>query len=140
MAARLYTSVGEKGKSINEIAQRFEISMTRASEIVKFLVECSLCKEQNGRYIMGEQTIHLEKNSPHLLRFQTDWRMRALQRGEDLSDSELLFTAPVSLSEKDFADLREEIISFIKKFLETVHASPADDVACLNIDWYWIKK
>lgn len=140
MMLRLYTSVSENGKTLNELAQRFEIPMTKCSEIMSFLVECGLCNEQNGRYSMGAKTLHLEKTSPHLLRFQSDWRMRALSRAEDLSDSELLFTAPVSLSKKDFEYLREETIAFVKRFLETVHASPAEDVACLNIDLFWAKK
>jgi len=140
MMLRLYTSVGDDGKTLSELAQRFELPMTKCSEIMNFLVECGLCNEKNGRYTMGAKTLHLEKSSPHLLRFQSDWRMRALSRAEDLSDSELLFTAPVSLSRKDFEYLREETIAFVKRFLETVHASPAEDVACLNIDFFWVRK
>jgi hypothetical protein len=89
---------------------------------------------------MGPQKIHLEKSSPHLQRFQTDWRMRAVSRGEDLADNELLFTGPVSLSRNDFEKLREEMVSFIKRFLDTVHASPAEEIACMNLDFFWIKK
>ncbi len=140
MMIRLYTSIGEKGKSLAEIAARFELSMMKCSQMTNFLLECGLCDEKDGRYMMGPQKIHLEKDSPHLLRFQADWRMRALSRGEDLLNSELMFTAPVSLSKKDFDNLREEMISFVKKFLETVHASPAEEVACLNLDFFWVKK
>jgi hypothetical protein len=139
MMVRLYTSVGEKGKSALEIAQRFELTTLRCAEVLRFLVSGGFCDERNGRYSMSAQTMHLEKTSPHLLRFQTDWRMRALQRGETLSESELMFTAPVSLSKKDFDLLREETILFIKSFLKTVHASPAEEIACLNIDFFWIK-
>lgn len=140
MAIRLYSSVSDEGKTLTEIANRFEISILRCSEILSFLVECGLVDEKSGRYTMGPQKIHLEKGSPHLLRFQTDWRMRAISRGEDLSDNELLFTAPVSLAKEDFEKLREEMIIFIKKFLDTVHASPAEEIACLNLDFFWFKK
>jgi transcriptional regulator with XRE-family HTH domain len=140
MKLRLYTSVGEKGKSLSEIASRFELSPLKCAEMMSFLVECGLCKLENDRYSMGAQKIHLERTSPHLLRFQTDWRMLAIARGEDLTDNELGFTAPVSLSKKDFEFLREEIIVFIKHFLKTVHASPAEEIACLNLDFFWIKK
>lgn len=140
MMIRLYTSVGENGKSLAETAKRFDLPMLRCSEVLNFLVDCGLCDEKNGRYFMGPQKIHLEKSSPHLLRFQTDWRMRAVTRGEDLTDDELLFTGPVSLSKKDFEKLREEMIVFIKNFLDTVHASPAEEIACMNLDFFWIKK
>ena len=140
MMIRLFTSLGDRGKTIIEIAHRFEIQMTRCSEIMSFLVDTGLCNEKNGQYTMGPQKIHLEKSSPHLLRFQTDWRMKAISKGEELGDSELMFTAPISLSKKDFDNLREESILFIKRFLETVHASPAEEIACLNLDFFWIKK
>lgn len=140
MMIRLYTSVSDHGKTLTEIAQRFEISMIRCSEMMSFLVQSGLCNEKEGKYFMGLQKIHLEKSSPHLLRFQTDWRMKAIRQGEELTDSELMFTAPVSLSKKDFNTLREETIIFIKKFLEAVHASPAEEIACLNLDLFWIKK
>ncbi|MBL7671621.1 MAG: hypothetical protein JNM39_14140 [Bdellovibrionaceae bacterium] len=41
---------------------------------------------------------------------QADWRMRAIQQGEDLSNTKLLFTCPV------------------------------EEIACLNLDLFWTKK
>ena len=140
MMVRLFTSVGEIGKTSQDIAQRFELTALRCAEVLKFLVSSGFCDERNGRYFMGAQTMHLEKTSPHIVRFHTDWRMRALQQSESLSEHELMFTAPISLSKKDFEHLREETILFIKNFLKSVHASPAEEIACLNLDFFWIKK
>jgi hypothetical protein len=140
MMIRLFTSVGDYGKSLVEISQRFDLEITRCSEIMSFLVDSGVCNQKDARYFMGAQTILLEKASPHLVRYHADWRMRAIQRGEDLSDNELLFTSPISVSKHDFDRLREEAILFIKNFLKTVHASPAEEIACLNLDLFWIKK
>ncbi len=63
--------------------------------------------------------------------------MRAIQKGEKLSEQEMMFTGPVSLSKKDFKILREKIVLFIKDYLEIVRDSPAEEVACLNIDFFW---
>lgn len=123
-----------------DVAKRFDLPMKRCSEILSFLVDCGLCHEQDGRYRMGPQKIHLEKTSPHLQRFQTDWRMRAIARGEDLTENEIMFTGPVSLSKKDFEKIREEMIEFIQRFLKDVHASPAEEVACMNLDFFWVKR
>ena len=51
-----------------------------------------------------------------------------------------MYTAPVSLSKADFEKLREEMIGFIKNFLAKVHTSPAEELACLNIDFFRIGK
>jgi hypothetical protein len=51
-----------------------------------------------------------------------------------------MYTAPVSLSRADFRALREEMVQFVQKFLKKVHASPAEEIACLNLDFFWIKR
>jgi uncharacterized protein (TIGR02147 family) len=139
-AIRLFTSVGTEGKSLAEICERFEISHGKAAEIVNFLVECGLCVEKRDRFSMGAQSTHLEQGSPHLLKHHSNWRIRALRQSEDLLESELMYTAPVSLSRADFAALREEMVEFIKKVLAKVHASPAEEIACFNLDFFWIRK
>ena len=139
-AIRLFTSVEQKGKSLDEICNRFELSRSKASLMLKFLIEKNLCVEKNNRYHIGAQRTHLEQGSPHLLRHHSNWRIRAIRQSEDLTDQELMYTAPVSLSRKDFEGLREEMALFIKSFLDRVHASPAEDIACFNLDFFWIKK
>ncbi len=47
---------------------------------------------------------------------------------------------PISISKTSFEKLREEMVKFIKKFLEEVHACDPEELACLNLDFFWIKK
>ncbi|MBK7960756.1 MAG: DUF4423 domain-containing protein [Bdellovibrionales bacterium] len=140
MMIRLFTSVGDYGKSLVEISQRFDLEITRCSEIMSFWSTAAFAIKKTLDILWELKTILLEKASPHLVRYHADWRMRAIQRGEDLSDNELLFTSPISVSKHDFDRVREEAILFIKNFLKTVHASPAEEIACLNLDLFWIKK
>jgi len=137
---RLFCSTDNKGKTLAEICERFEISKNKGALVLKFLSETHLCAEENGKYKMGTQSTHLEQGSPHLPKHLSNWRVRAMRRSEDLEESELMYSAPVSLSKKDFESLREEMVAFIKSFLAKVHASPAEEVACLNLDFFWIKK
>lgn len=138
-AIRLFTSVGEEGKSLLDICERFDLSRAKASDILKFLVDRGLCAELKERYFLGDQSTHLEFGSPHLARHLSNWRLRSIQQSENLTQKELMYTAPVSLSKDDFELLREEMVEFIKKFLEKVHASPAEEIACFNMDFFWIK-
>lgn len=138
-AVRLYTSVGDHGKSIDEICERFDISRVKANTVLNFLVETGLCVEKNQKFFLGSQKTHLEKNSPYMLRHLGNCRLSAIQQIESLSDEELMYSATVSLSENDFYLLREEMVEFIKKFLNRVHSSPSEEVACLNLDFFWIK-
>jgi uncharacterized protein (TIGR02147 family) len=139
-AISLFTSTKEKGVTLEEIEKRFEIPRRKLTEMMRFFVQTGLCIESSGRYTMGTQSTHVANGSPHLIRHHTNWRLRALQAAENLDDKELMYTVNVSLSKKDFEKLREEMVQYIKSFLESVYPSPAEDIACFNLDWFWIRK
>lgn len=136
----VYCSTGKKGRTLDEISVRFELSRAKATEITRFLVEVGLCSENENHFFTTSQGTHLEQGSPHLLKHHANWRLRAIQSAENLAEDELMYTVNVSLSDKDFHYLREEMVDFIKKFLARIHPSPAEEIACLNIDWFRIRK
>ncbi len=139
-AIRLYTSTLDDGKNLDEISTRFDLSRSKATNFLQFLTESGLVIEGNGKYKMGPQSTHLESTSRHLHKHHSNWRLRSTQYSENLTEMELMYTAPVSISKKDFEILREEMVDFIKKFLKRVHSSPAEEIACFNLDWVWIRK
>jgi uncharacterized protein (TIGR02147 family) len=139
LAVWLFTSVA-KGQTLEAIVGRFEISRSRAREILQFLVGVGLCKDDDGQYVMGPQRIHVENGSPFLSKHHINWRVKSLQRTEDLETEELMFTSPISISRSDFQALREGLIEFIQGASERVAKSPAEELACLNLDLFWIKK
>jgi hypothetical protein len=107
-------------------------------EILRFLTETGLCEFKNEKYYLGHQRTHLDANSAHRTRHQINWRLLAIQHCENISDEELMYSASVSLSKTDFNSLREEMVEFIKKFLEKVQSSKEEEIACFNLDFFWI--
>jgi uncharacterized protein (TIGR02147 family) len=136
-AIRMTSSIGE-GTTAAEIAERFQIPREKAAKILNFLTETNLCKEEKGRIQVGTQHTHVEKNSPFVSRHHHNWRVQALQKTESLTDKELQFTGPVSISKEEFAVVREVLVEAINKSLARVKESDPSDVACLLIDWFWI--
>ena len=136
----LFTSIGKSGKTIDDIGKHFDLPRIKVLEVIKFLHDTNLCEENNGYYKMGTQSTHVEKGSPHLLHHYRNWRILAIRQSESIGDDELMYTAAVSLSKKDFETLREEMVVFIKKFLKTTHESPAEEIAYLNLDFLHVKK
>ncbi|MNL24554.1 hypothetical protein D3C87_1459930 [compost metagenome] len=139
-AVRLFTSVDDKGKTLEQIQERFHLTRQRASDVLNFLESAGLVVLEKDFYKMGPQRTFLEHGSPHLLKHHGNWRIKALQQADKISEKELMFTSPVSLSRDDFEILREQIADFIKHFLTVVKDSPAQDLACLNIDFFWLEK
>lgn len=135
----IYCSTHKSGRGLDEISKRFNIPRAKASEVVRFLLDTNLCIELKDKFLTGTQSTHLEQGSPYLLKHHTNWRLRAIQSAENFDDSELMYTLNIAVSEKDFNLFREEMVQFIKKFLEKAYPSPAEEVACLNLDWFRIK-
>ncbi|HEX4923122.1 MAG TPA: TIGR02147 family protein [Bdellovibrionales bacterium] len=139
-AVHLFTSTAEKGVTLEEIAARFGQPRARAAEITSFLTQAGLCAETLGRYSMGTQSTFVEQGSPHLLRHHANWRVKAIQKSESISENEMMYTGQVSLSAKDFEVVREQLAELLKDVMRRVKESPAENVACLNLDWFWVEK
>lgn len=135
-ALRLYCSC-EEGKTFEQLVQKFELSKNKANEILEFLCAFGLCKFEKGQYHLGDQHVHVSANSPFVIRHHTNWRLRALNSLESSTTEELNFTAPMSISKKDFHIIREKIVKLIQESVEIAKASKAEDLAALTIDFFW---
>jgi uncharacterized protein (TIGR02147 family) len=136
---RLATSI-PRYDNVDALADRFQMPREKVRAVVDFLLATGLCAESDGHLQMGSKTTHLEHSSPLVLRHHANWRLKALARHESLGDKELAYTCPVSVTLEDQIKIREMLAEFIEKFLKRVVASdPAEQLACLNIDWFGIK-
>ncbi|MBL7669703.1 MAG: DUF4423 domain-containing protein [Bdellovibrionaceae bacterium] len=135
----LWSSVGN-GQSLDDVSSRFQVARERGLEILRFLVEAHLCIFENGVYRMGSQSIHLERSSVHAPKHHTNWRLRAIEMSDRIMSEELMYTAPLSISRADFAKIRSLLTNVIKEATEKAIHSEAEDVACFNVDLFWIKK
>ncbi len=139
-ALRLYASTAEDGKSVEELVDKFQLPRPKIIQLLEFLQSAGLVIKEKEKYKMGPQRTFLEFGSPHLLKHLSNWRMKALQRADELTEKELMFSSPISVSRADFQKIREQLADYIKQFSQIVKDSPAEDIACLNIDFFWIGK
>lgn len=139
-AIRLFCSTQPEGKTLEEITEKFQITNAQALAHLRFLVKTNLCTQKSGKYQMGVQLTFVEQGSPHLLKHHSNWRLKALQKSETLATDELMITAPMSIAEKDFAAIRETLTQLISSLSKTIKDSPAEEIACLNIDFFRIEK
>jgi uncharacterized protein (TIGR02147 family) len=133
----LFTSLG-KGKTLDEILERFDLKRNRAREIISFLLSAGLIIDKNGIYHMEGKSTHVEKGSPFLLNHHINWRIKSVDKAERLSAEEMMYTGNFSLSKKDFLKVREELVQSLQRVIDTVKESPAEELANLNIDFFWI--
>jgi uncharacterized protein (TIGR02147 family) len=138
-AIRNFTATSEKGKTVEEVAERFKLPRAHVVGLLEFLVSAGLVKQLKDRYQVGPQRTFIEHGSPHLLKHHSNWRIKALEQADRITTDELMFTSPFSIAKKDFKKVRELFVETLKHFSETVKDSPSEEIACLNIDLFWIR-
>lgn len=131
----LSTAIHNK-QTLIQVAERFRISPTKAEKLMQFLTEVGLCYEKNGYFLMGETHVHVDNDSPFVLKHHTNWRIKALQDMSTRSERDLFFTGPMSISKKDFDQIRESITKLIKDIVEKAKKSSSEELVCLNIDFF----
>ena len=118
------------------LAERLSISPKKASDALEFLKKYSLVTEKEGALAVGPTLIHLDADSPQLPRHHQNWRLRAFQKYESPSDTDAAYTAPVTLSAKDAAVVREKCLKFIAETVSLIKPSPSEKLYCLCLDWF----
>lgn len=122
--------------TVDEIADYFGISRARVQRAIEFLLSTGLCIEDNGQLKVGPQSTHLDANSPYINSHRRNWRTKGLERLNNTEETDLFYSAPISISTKDREIVREEILTLISKILKRVQKSSEEELVCLNIDWF----
>jgi uncharacterized protein (TIGR02147 family) len=137
MAMWLATSV--KGlKDEASLARALNISREEAMEIMGFLLEKNLCTMKENGLAMGYSKTHIPSDSPLVKNHHLNWRLKGLDFVRHVSPLELSFTAPFSVSKKDFALIRTKILDMIQDISKVVSESEPEVVACLNLDHFLV--
>ena len=131
------TGIGQ-GQTLSSIATMFSITRTKAEELLSFLTQTGLCREKNDVFTPGEMHVHVPNESPFVVKHHTNWRIKAVQRMDNRDSSELFFSAPMSLGKREFEIIREKLNGVIKEVVDVVKDSEAEEVVCLNIDFFKI--
>jgi uncharacterized protein (TIGR02147 family) len=131
---RLMTSI-ERFQTMEGIASYLDLPISRVHEVLEFLVSRGLCISDRGRLHRTDRNTHIDATSPLVTRHHQNWRTRSLSRLEKMTSEDLAFTAPISLSNADFPEVRAVLLNAISEISKLVEKSPSEKIAYLGIDW-----
>lgn len=57
-----------------------------------------------------------------------------------LGPQDMFYSGVVSLSAEDLKAFRKELVELVARFVERVKDSPSERLACLNLDWFEVRK
>jgi uncharacterized protein (TIGR02147 family) len=134
-AVRLLTSI--KGfQSIDSLTKYLQVPKDQIQNIMQFLLDKGLCVQSNKGYQMGPQRTHLEAQSPYIKSRQVSWRVKGFEKMDLHKKNHLFYTAPMSISEKQYDILRKKITDLIADFINNMPDEDPEKLACLNIDLF----
>jgi hypothetical protein len=128
----------EGGVTLDEIVDALKIEKEIARVLAEKLVEIGLISQNEGRFKTGLKRLHIPKGSSFLLRHYTNWRLKAIDRSENLSDDEVMYTSVSSIAASDVPKFKEKMLTWISEYAKSVSESPAEEVVCLNLDFFKI--
>lgn len=117
------------------IANHLNLPLSRVREVIDFLLQTGLCREEKGHLKVGTTSTYIDVSSPLVSRHHFNWRHKVAPKIDAVSNEELVFTNPITISKQDFLRVREELIQMIEKFKAIADPSEPELLGCLNIDW-----
>jgi uncharacterized protein (TIGR02147 family) len=128
------------GVSLEEVSASLKLPPSKVKVIVDRLVEIGLLRREGTQILNGYTRLHIPKGSPYISRHYTNWRLKAIENSEDISEEELIYTSLAGVSPNDIPVLKEKILQLISEYSKVVTASPAEQLVCLNIDYFKVSQ
>ena len=124
--------------TLEDIAEYFHLPHKRVKEMLEFLISRKLCMVEDGVIKRGTQNTFIPADSPYIKLHHSNWRKIAMDKAGNLSSEEMMYTAPMTLSKKDFELVRENLLKTIQETVKILGPSEDEVMVCLNIDFFKI--
>lgn len=123
-----------------KIKKYFDLPAKTINEVLNFLLKTGLCKRDQRKLSVGPAHTYIGSDSPLVTRHHGNWRLKVLEQATQLSEQDLMFTGPLTISAQDALEVRELLVKMVEKIKSTVDKTEPEELYCLNIDWVKIKK
>lgn len=126
----------EPAITTEEIATRFKVPLSLVVRVMDFLLGAGILLRPRAHWEIGTKHTHLLKDSPLVVKHHQNWRLQGFNVMPYQNETDLFYTAPMSMSEETAEQIRRELLSTIERVNKWVVPSPSKTVRTLNIDWF----
>lgn len=123
-------------QTIHSTSKRLNIPKDKCIEIFNFLTDKGLLVKNGVTYTGGNTRVHLTKDSSHIQRHHTNWRMRAVNSIDLNMPDDLHFSNVVSMGKKDIIKVREIFIKAIAEARLIIKDSPEENLQSICVDFF----
>lgn len=122
------------------ISSALQISEDIVNQILLFLLQTGIVKEEKGMLKAGLTDVHLNRESPLIRQHHTNWRVAAIQSLMNNSKTDIHYSTVSTLSKEDAEKLRAEMVNLIQKYVEVIKPSKEEVMYGFNLDFYNLLK
>jgi uncharacterized protein (TIGR02147 family) len=135
----VYAALGlPERASLDLLSKGVKLSPVEVRKIVDHLIMIGLAVEDgDGGFKYGRRRLHIPASSPLSPRHHINWRIKAIEHASLNSRGESFqFTFPMAIGSKDFDKFKMAVSELIGNLEQTLEATQADKLVCLNIDLF----
>ncbi len=136
-AIRMLSSI--EPQTVESLMKKLGLPLEIVSEAIQFLLSSGLLAEEKNRYVIGALSTHLGADSPLVALHHANWRKKALEHVKMKSSVKIHYTSPMTLSLKDAEKIQALLLKAIEEAGKIVDPSPAEELMCLNLDWFRVR-
>ncbi len=135
LAIHVVTSLKDYNDA-QSIASSLQIPESVVKEILLFLLQTGIVKEEKGVLKPGLTEVHLNRESSLIRQHHTNWRVAAIQSLMNGAKTDIHYSTVSTLSKSDAEKLRAEMVDLISRYVETIKPSPEEVMFGFNLDFY----
>lgn len=121
------------------LAKKLGLTTEKLIDVLDFLISVGLAVEKDGKLVSGPAHIHLGADSDLITRHHANWRLQAMKAIDNFNQQNMHYSAVVSLSAKDFKEIKDKLISTVQALTITISTSREEKLCVLNLDWFEMK-
>lgn len=118
------------------ITERLKLKETQVAEALAFLLHCGLVEIKNDQYFATENVLHLGNDSPLISKHHTNWRLKAVNSFEHPDESDLHFSAGITLSHNDVILIKKRLVDYIEELYAIAKPSEPETLCAVCIDMF----
>ena len=138
-AVHILLTISEYQASAEKISEYFNTPLAMIREVLDFLETRQLILLKNGRYIVQNNFLFINKESPLFSHQQSFWRQKAIESIYKNNSEDIHFASIFTLSETDLKKVKEILLKSIEDSTEVIKPSKEEKLYSICIDLFEVK-
>lgn len=124
-------------RTVDDLNKITRLPKKKLLSILEILQSAGLVTKKTNQYFPESIHMHLDNNSDSILQHHTNWRLESLKNIQNsYSAEDLHYSSVITISERDFAELKRRLVNEVQEMQKIINPSPAEKMFCFNIDLF----